>query len=278
MAIRYVERTCSLGWEAIKTIEEATGAKVHTPDIILKDMSSEARLSTPNAQHSIPKFDNLFSITTDEVSHEGRVVAKFTEYAVRIMSDVWADLTFAVVYEPNGPEGYGSKRLLDANARGLRPADAKWRMFRNICIGNSDTYYPLSQTITVVDAPEWLKEVYAAAKAGMEFSKAEGKYDFNQNRIVNEKCEVSNGSIVRVVKGRKVKNGTEGKVFWMGDSAWGTKVGIGVPQEDGTYRMVQKQGRYGKTYESYADVEWTYLKNVVRISELGGRELHYLPI
>lgn len=39
------------------------------------------------------------------------------------------------------------------------------------------------------------------------------------------------GSIVRVVRGRKVPIGIEANVFWVGDSNWGPRVGIELSEE-----------------------------------------------
>ena len=71
--------------------------------------------------------------------------------------------------------------------------------------------------------------------------------------------EISKGKRVRVMKGRKVKPGTEGVVFWIGQpqkfgyySAPVTKIGIAT-----TDRKETAKKRNGKgVYERYADVEF----------------------
>ena len=59
--------------------------------------------------------------------------------------------------------------------------------------------------------------------------------------------KINKGDLVTVVKGTKVPKGIEGTIFWMKQSPYGTKIGIGT-----------NKGADGK----YQDVYWTYLKNV----------------
>lgn len=66
-----------------------------------------------------------------------------------------------------------------------------------------------------------------------------------ENWLKNYKIKL--GDTVKVYKGRKVEKGTVGTIFWMKDSPYGVKIGIG-----------NNKGVDGK----YANVYWTYLKNV----------------
>jgi len=195
----------------------------------------------------------------------GEVVDIITQLSVRIMSDVWADLTFAVVYEPS--DDISENTLCDTKDDSARK---KPHMFRRIQIGNSEFPDGLVELRrAAIDAPEWLLDVYQGAKAGTKFLEAEADYDQFHRVIQNNGRMVKKGSIVRVVRGNKITKGTEGLVFWAGDSNWGLKVGIAIPLKDGSYRMVERQGKKGRMYKSYEDVEWTYSKNVECIRGYG---------
>lgn len=204
----------------------------------------------------------MIKLSNGIVSHVGRVVAIETDVNVRIMSDVWADITYAMVYEPTGEsteyaQGEGRKGL-----------------FRRIEIRNSE--FPAlgnDGTDAEIDASDDIKEVYKAWKRGHRFAKALREDENLQYQIQERRRCVEKGKWVRVTSGRKVPQGTEGIVFWVGDSQWGTKVGIALPKADGTFRMERKVGRNGKAYETYADVQWTYTKNCSVLSGPGGRIL-----
>ena len=202
-------------------------------------------------------------------SHEGMVVDTFTRHSVRIMSDVWADITYAVVYEPNGPVGYGSDRASESIEKGW----TKRSTFRNIIVGNSEMYSDRDYVKATVDADADAREIYAAYKRGEAFAAALDNDDARHHRLARERRTVNHGSIVRVTRGRKVPQGTEGVVFWIGNSGYGEKVGLGLPNEDGSFDYVEKTGRYGKVFKSYKHVAWTAITNVEVISELGGRIL-----
>lgn len=59
---------------------------------------------------------------------------------------------------------------------------------------------------------------------------------YAERRAAEEAKTVRYGKRVRVVRGRKVPKGTEGKVIWMGESRYGYKVTkrIGLKDEAGT--------------------------------------------
>lgn len=70
-----------------------------------------------------------------------------------------------------------------------------------------------------VDATDEVKAAYADYR---------DKYVAAQKaeRAREDAARVAKGKRVRVVKGRKVPVGTEGVVFWIGDSRWGLRVGL----------------------------------------------------
>lgn len=270
MAIRYVEAGCTMDYMERKAFQEETGVELGYAKPVLRNVYGEPELKMGNGQD---EQLGLFYVKKDVTSHEGRVVAVEREHSVRIMSDVWADLTFVVVYEPNGPEGVGSEDILERMEKGMLPGH-KPGMFRRIQVANSEFGGPAGAVYRYnVDAPDWLMEVYEAHKAGFNLRKKLSEYDRRQDDILAERRTVRPDKWVRVVRGRKVKIGTEGLVFWTGDSQWGRKVGIAIPQEDGTFKKEKAVGRYGKEYERYADVRWTYTKNCAVIDLKTGREL-----
>lgn len=270
MAIRHAKVACTLSYQERKALQEETGVEVGYARVSIDSRTDELKLSMDNGND---EQLGLFYVETDETSHVGRVVAIEVDRSVRIMSDVWADLTFAVVYEPSREYtgvasthyNWQTKQDEHAGACGY---------FRRIQIGNSEFAGPSSElTRAKVDADPETLEVYEAWKAGRAYAKALREADNRERRIQEERREIQRDRWVRVTRGRKVKQGTEGIVFWIGESQWGTKVGIALPQEDGTFRKEKRTGRYGKVFDSYADVAWTYAKNCQVISGPGGRIL-----
>jgi len=95
---------------------------------------------------------------------------------------------------------------------------------------------------------------------------------YRNNKLADERQAkaVERGKLVRVVAGRKVPTGTEGKVFWMQDMNFDpygrrhgrrTKIGLTL---DGEKETVDAVSRGGKAYkaERYKNVVWTYADNV----------------
>lgn len=259
MAIRYIKTACVLDYEARRKYEVETGEKLDWPWIHLDKQTGEPILEMRNGKNGQL---GLYYVEQDETSHEGRVVDIEVEHNVRLMSDVWADLTYAIVWEPTGkPTGIYS----------AEPRECGY--FRRIQVGNSEFPGGTGQLFSYeVDASPEIMEIYEVWKRGKAFRKAEVEYDYRQRSILEARRMVAIDRWVRVTRGRKVRLGTEGLVFWIGASQWGTKVGIAIPREDGTFRKTKKAGRYS-TFESYADVEWTYAKNCEVISGPGGRVL-----
>ena len=90
----------------------------------------------------------------------------------------------------------------------------------------------------------WVKD-----EAGKE--EAERAAQEAADKVESEVRRVESGKTVRVVRGRKVPVGTEGRVFWVGDNAYGTSVGI-----------TKSGNKVGKKYE---DAQFTSLNNVEAI-------------
>lgn len=217
----------------------------------------------------------ITNLKTGETSHEGRVVDTQTKTNVRLMSDVWATLHFVVVYEPTREAtGVESTRSQWCHEEG---ATNGCGTFRWIQVGNSEFPHPTHEGFEyTIDANEEALAAYEGWKAGRLLAKRLDDYNALEFRANERRRNVEVGKTVRVTKGRKVPQGTEGVVFWIGSSGYGTKVGLGLPNEDGSYTFVEKAGRYGKTYKSYKNVAWTAISNVQVIDHLGGRVL--LPL
>lgn len=273
MAIRHVSVACTLTYDERKKLQDETGVKIGEPRIAVKD--GEVTLSMRN---DCNEQLGLFFVESDETSHVGQVVKTFRR-TERIMSDVWADITYAVVYEPSREHtGFDSTKVVDFRTMEKGPK-GPCGTFRHIPVGNSE--FPGGSrhlTLVTVDASPEIMEVYEAWEAGQTYAKAIRDYDRREYGIQQDRRMIDKDRWVRVTRGRKVKQGTEGLVFWLGDSQWGKKVGIAIPEsvnEDGeaTFRKEKRTGRYGKVYDSYADVRWTYTKNCEVISGPGGRIL-----
>jgi len=252
MAIRHVKVSSTLSYDERRALAAQTGIDIGYVRVGLKDLASDPVLTMTNGRQ---EQLGLFYTEIDETSHKGRVVDIVTDYSVRIMSDVWADITYAVVFEPNGIEGVKSKEILDGIEKCYTPKSAATSMFRRITIANSEFPDSGSEiTRAEVDANREILEIYQAWNAGAALQRAMSEYDAAEHNALRERCMVARDRWVRIVRGKKVEKGTEGIVFWLGDSQWGLKVGVAVPQEDGTFRKIKKPGKYGKTFESYADV------------------------
>jgi hypothetical protein len=82
----------------------------------------------------------------------------------------------------------------------------------------------------VVDATPEVLAAYKAYQARIEAERLE-RARAEREKDIRESCEArakapAKGTRVRVVKGRKVPNGTEGECFWVGETQYGTRIGI----------------------------------------------------
>lgn len=116
----------------------------------------------------------------------------------RIMSDVWADMGYARVWD-----------------------EAESRVREVGYAGDGRTYGTVE-----VDATDDVKAKAAAYDASVAAAAAKRERESEVNRRVSYAMKVEVGKDVVVVKGRKVKKGTAGRVFWMGEGKWGVRVGL----------------------------------------------------
>lgn len=184
-----------------------------------------------NEDGTIAATDPHFYTKSDETIAVGCVVA-VEHRSERIMSDVWDTCVYAVYYDVQSG-GFREKHLYTAG-------DAP----RVEC----------KKTATV-DATDDIKEAYKVWKMGNQLRQDMVWYDKREEEAAYERKRPGRGKWVEVYKGRKVKKGTKGYVFWEGVDNWGNvKVGIAVSERK------DSRGRF-------ADVEWTAMSNVRLIQE-----------
>ena len=178
------------------------------------------------------RFDSAHMCTNESESVHWKVESDTTEYvgmvvAVeatcdRVMSDVWENVTRAVVYDTVSG---GFKKII-VSCEGY---NKKW------------VYY-------AVDATELVKEAYNVWCLAKKYASALNDYDNNQRRLYEDRITPNNGKWVIVERGRKVPHGTRGLVFWTGTDNYNkTKIGIAVTNR--------------KENNRYTDVVWTAASN-----------------
>jgi len=163
-----------------------------------------------------------------EPEYVGAVVALTADYNVRVMSDIWADEFYAVVWTGNGTTRVFTHSNFECDTR---------------------------NTKAEVDATPEVMAAYEAWKAA-EADRVRKEYEVRcererLEREEKERLEPKMGRRARVVRGRKVPVGTEGVVFWKGTGEYGERLGLAT-----TDRKVN--GRY-------ADVVWVASSNVENV-------------
>lgn len=179
------------------------------------------------------------------VRYSDRVVAIKTDYNVRIMSDVWSDETYATVY---APETMGTRHT--------EYGPIQQTVWHTVHIGSSE--FSSCHRATKIDAPSELIEEYNKHLAEIELKAQQARDEYaakeRANRIKQALERVEKGRIVEVYKGRKVKIGLKGEIFWIGFDSFG-KEKLGIKTSD------RKEG--GK----WLDVVWVASSNCRVINE-----------
>ncbi len=134
-------------------------------------------------------------------THELRVLSVASREE-RVMSDVWDSVMRATVWNPETgqPE---SVYVTDGNSSS------------NGC-----------RSFAEVDALPEYQAAYAAYRAAEAAEKAAQQAKYEADKRAAEAREPKKGRRVKVVRGRKIPVGTEGQCFWMGDTRYGTRVGL----------------------------------------------------
>lgn len=93
---------------------------------------------------------------------------------------------------------------------------------------------------TKVDGPAWVAAFYTIAKS-IELTQARARKAAAEAaaEAEAEARRPSYGKTVEVVRGRKVKKGTVARVFWLGETRWGWRVGLEL---DGGERVFTDAG------------------------------------
>jgi hypothetical protein len=176
----------------------------------------------------------------------GRVVGTRVEHNVQIMSDVWCSFVH-VIFRALPSEAreiealrkrekvrfYGPDKVnltesevAFAKSQESREEDLKspWRHVRHewgdwysVAFGNDTCTL---QGRYEIDAPEDLISQFTAEQADRDeianLQRQIRAIEDRLNRMHGDRMQVKKGTFVRVVRGRKVPKGTEGKVFWIG--------------------------------------------------------------
>lgn len=171
--------------------------------------------------------------TVDKTTYEGRVLSVYSA-TERIMSDVWEEVTHAVVYSPETKGQKVNYQIQETDYLDVVVG----------CTGNYMQFYSAK-----VDAPEDIikKWKFDCEQATIRQQQAQKEADAKRSR-----SNIANGKIVKVIKGRKVKKGTIGFAFWNKQTQYGVSVGIALTNE-----KVKKGGR-----EIYKDVVFVAMENL----------------
>lgn len=150
-------------------------------------------------------------LKSGEETSIGKIVHTFWKDE-RIMSDVWEVVHYAIAVLTNGT-------------------------YQTIALWEQEATVDATPEEIVAYFEHLKAENLAAAKRAADY------------RAAIEAAIVRIGKTVQVVRGRNVPIGTVGKVFWMGETTWGKKVGIALDDTK------DAKGRY-------ANVQWVYQRNV----------------
>ena len=148
---------------------------------------------------SVPGDWNSPLIRSGEATHAGLVLSIEQKYNLRVMSDVWADFTFAKVWDM-------------AEGRPLL-----------VTLGNTE--FGSSAEAEVDATPEVVAahEAWLAAEKARKVAEEEARLEAEAEARVRE---VRRGCRAVVARGRKVAKGTEGRVFWLGHGDYGWRAGL----------------------------------------------------
>lgn len=167
-----------------------------------------------------------YRVDENRTEYEGRVI-KTEVRCERIMSDVWDNIGYALVYLP---ETTGKVMKTKWESEYIQERDYVW-----VCTGGGND---LDFTSVKCDAPQEIKNKYEKDEKFFQ----EQKIHKERMRVkADRRYEIRKDSIVQVVTGRKIKQGTFGKVFWFGDNTWGKQVGIAITPEKGNQTKGDKE-------------------------------------
>lgn len=203
-----------------------------TPEVSEYELMRKAR-----NQESLPPG---YILEKDEISYEGRVMS-VTWKEERIMSDVWENVTRAMVFSP---ETVGQKTY--------EYGPVQESPYISVHVHTTGNYLSFGDAVVDCDP-----EIIAQWTRECEEKRQRMEAEHRESTARAYRAEVVNGKIVSVNRGRKVPKGTTGKVFWIGNNGYGQSVGIATSTRKG-----MKPGRNGRSYESFLDVVFVSMANV----------------
>lgn len=156
-------------------------------------------------------------IEKTETTHEGLVLTPSWSQEERVMSDIWADVSYCKV----------------------------WNIEKQAAVAIVLGYHfelGLRFGTPTVDAPPEIMAQYEAAvaaeKAERERLEVERAERAEQERELAAWNRPEHGKRMQVVRGRKVKKGTVGLVFWLDDCRNPSRVGLALsPEKDSRGRF-----------------------------------------
>ncbi len=228
MAIRSVEIKCILDYAQSKIFEAKNGAGACYPRLGVTGFVRGEGIDI-RASSGVPGHSALFYVTKDEVTYQGCVVEEVVREE-RIMSDVWATCRYAIVW------------------------DAEKSKFLTVSLGNSEFSGTWSSNLVKVDATAEVLELWNVHRLAESYRDRLLESDRRYYNELTVKMTIANGKTVRVVRGRKVPQGTEGVVFWMRDGRLGL-------------RTSDRRNDRGQ----WADVVWVTANNCAVVNVRTGR-------
>lgn len=166
------------------------------------------------------------------------------------------------IHHKNGNMEYAGQTLNNGEYKTVRVMSDDWDTFLTAEVWTGTevkTVWLYEGGKVEQDATE---EVQALANTWEEEQKRKAEKLQKAYRIMNDFDKILKGVRVKVVKGRKIKKGTEGYAFWVGDTKWGMSVGI---QIDGTNeRQFTSFENVTKILSKEEQLELDWAKNVLK--------------
>jgi hypothetical protein len=180
--------------------------------VIFRNQESSWHGATARDERHNYSYRLLCGIQWEETEHVGAVLSEGHE-SCQIMSDVWGDRYFALVwdFEENAPRKV-TLQIVDWQLGSAScPVRREWDRWHHSA---------------TVDATDEVRALYAAWQDAQAEADTLRRFKANLAEAEAEANEVRKGSRVEVFKGRKVPKGTVGECFWVGNGNYGPRCGI----------------------------------------------------
>lgn len=156
-------------------------------------------------------------IESTRTSHEGVVLTTAWVEEERVMSDIWANVSYCLVWNPQTNQA------------------------QRVCLGQ---HFELCNTFgeAIVDVDPAILATHQAQQEAARLAHEEAERKLAEGRTIERMRADWNrpekGKMMQVIRGRKVPKGTFGRVFWVDDLRNPTRVGLtrnDVKDERGHY-------------------------------------------